>query len=181
MATQNDYNIGLDTEKWFEETIKGQTRKIKLKHMGNAAFDFIGVINGTKFFLDVKFYKCEYRIPGWLEIEAWGKETGILSHSKQVKEKCFLAVLHKGMYHIINVKALQAAIRRGELVKKSGKSYDGGKECPIKFVIMNGFDDERFVLFSGKMDKDAWSRIDKTSSLKRMSIDKWFEGQFLEI
>lgn len=181
MATENDYHMGLDTEMWFQKTIQKQSKTVKLKHMGDKQFDFIGVAGQKKFFLDVKFYKEEYRLKGWLEISAWGKETGIFSKAREVNEHCFLAVLHKGSYHILDVKTIQVAIKSGELKVMEGTSWDGGQKCPIKYVVMNDFTDERFCLFSGKMDKDSWSMLRKVSTLKQMDLDAWFEGHYREM
>jgi hypothetical protein len=181
MATENDYHMGLDTELWFQKTIQKQSKTVKLKHMGDKQFDFIGVAGQKKFFLDVKFYKEEYRLKGWLEVQAWGKETGIFAKAREVDEHCFLAVLHKGSYHIIDVKKVQTAIKSGELKEGEGTSWDGGQKCPVKFVIMNDFTDDRFCLFSGKMDLDSWLTLRKVSTLKQMDAAAWCSGQYREI
>jgi len=181
MATENDYHIGLDTEMWFQKTIERQSKTVKLRHIGDKQFDFIGVAGKKKFFLDVKFYKEEYRLKGWIEVQAWGKETGIFAKAREVNEHAFLAVLHKGEYHIINVKALQTAIQSGEVQVREGTSWDGGLQCPIKFVVMDDFTDCRFCLFSGKMDVDSWKSSRKVSTLKNMDVEAWCRGMYKEI
>jgi hypothetical protein len=181
MATENDYKIGLDTETWFLKTIEKQSDKIKLRHIGDKKFDFIGVYGQMKFFLDVKFYMNEYRMKGWTEVSAYEKDTGIFVKSKEVDERCFLALLHKGSYHIIDVKKLQAAIDRKELRVGEKIVNDGGKKCLVEYVIMNDFCDDRFCLFSGRMDKESWSSFRKVSTLKKMDVDAWCNGRYKEI
>jgi hypothetical protein len=148
--------------------------------MKHKNYDFIGVIGNNKFFMDVKFYKSEYRLKGFVETSAWGKETGIFAQARQTKEACYLALLHKGEYHIVDVHKLQRGIDRGQIQTRLGKSYDGGKECPTTYVVMDDFKDGRFTKFSGKMDKEAFLSLVKVSSLKNMSIDDWFKGDYIE-
>jgi hypothetical protein len=179
MATEDDYKIGLDTEKWFEETVKREGGAVELKHKSTDFYDFIGRFGDKLFLLDVKFLQQEYRLKGFFEISAWGKETGIFAVAKKAENvKVLSAILHCGEYYIIDVKALRAAVERGEVRK-----YDrvNAKGCPITFVVMDGFDDPRFCLIKGKMSTEAWNDLDKTSSLKTMDIDAWMKGQFQEV
>jgi hypothetical protein len=45
---------------------------------------------------------------------------------------------------------------------------------------MNDFCDDRFCLFSGRMDKESWSSFRKVSTLKNMDVDAWCNGRYKE-
>lgn len=177
---QDSFKIGLDTERWFEYVISTQSNAIKLKHQPTDSYDFVGDFGGKLFLLDVKFLKERYRVEGFFEIAADRKWTGIYDATKRVQPqvRVLSAILHCGEYFIIDVKKLREAVESGQLRVREKVNCEG---CHINYVVMNGFDDPRFLVARGPMSAELWRGMKKSSSLKKMDIDAWMLGEYKEV
>ena len=178
MKKEDNWDLGADTERWWREHIK--TTIPNLRHMARCrGYDFKGEYAGQTLLIDCKFLREEYREKGWIEIKTWGKITGIMETGKAYyydpKVHVYLAVMAHGHHYLYDVKAIITAIQDGRLPLVKGKSVDDtGAETDNVHVVMNGWDDPRFIVFGDRLDTKKWKP--QTQIGKDIIIEKWMEG-----
>jgi hypothetical protein len=178
--TQQDYwDLGADTERWWREHVRSTVPH--LRHTPRCkGYDFKGEFEGGTLLVDVKFLTVPYREKGWIEVKTWGKVTGIMQSAKEhfnnPKTDVYLAVVTEGEHYLYDVKEIIRDIQNGTLTLNKGTCTDNmGNETEAVSVKLDGWADNRYLVFRGPMKEDLWAP--QTAFGKGMNIFKWFVGE----
>jgi len=177
--TQEEYwDLGSETERWWREHVKVVMPHIR--HIPKCkGYDFKGEIMGQLTYIDAKFLTVPYREKGWIEIKTWGKVTGIMrtgmEHFYNPQVDVLLAVMTEGEHYLYDVKAIIRDIQSKVLPLNKTVCIDkmGNKTVAVN-VVMNGWDDKRYMLIRGPMSTDTWKP--RTAFGKQMDVDAWMVG-----
>jgi len=177
--TQQDYwDLGSETERWWRAHVKVVMPHIR--HIPKCkGYDFKGEVEGQLTYIDAKFLTVPYRTKGWIEIKSWGKVTGIMETGKEhfynPQVDVLLAVMTEEHHYLYDVKAIIRDIQSGVLpMHKTIMTDSMGNQTEGVNVVINGWDDERYMIISGWMDEAKWKP--KTAFGKQMDVDAWFAG-----
>ena len=174
--TMQDYfDLGNDTEKWWKQTVSnfmpcraaGRCRTHDLVHTS---------ATGHKFYIDVKFWRRPVRKKGWVEAVSRGKRTGIFDKAIETQQiqtaSAMIAILDVGMYYLIDANEILTAYKAGELqLHEQTVVDDEGNEAATKYFLLDGFDDPRFLMFSGPMSITNWAP--ETAVGKSFDMEEW--------
>jgi len=180
MKRDEYYDIGYDTERWWREHVRGIAPG--LRHSQAKAYDFHQKPQGMEAFIDVKLCRTRYRKPGWVECKSWGKTTGILrtaiEHRRNPNIEVFIAVLHCGQWHLLDMKAMLERHAEGALpIRKQDVWADDGERCEgSSHWQLNGWSDPRLLIAEGPLLTKHWAPT--TTIGKSINIDAWMEGEW---
>lgn len=178
MTQQEYYDLGSDTERWWRRHTGGIMPH--LRHTPRCrSHDFKGTFEGDDIFIDVKFLRTPYRVPGWIEVRTWGKLSGIIStardNMRNPRAGCYIAVLAEGRHYLIDAKALLSSWEGGELILQEGRSTDDNGDCTEnKHFVMKGWNDPRYCVIEGPLDTGLWNP--STPIGKTLDMAAWMEG-----
>jgi len=172
------FDLGNDSERWWKAHLKGLG--VHLVHVPRArGYDFRGEMGDDLVFIDVKFCRTAYRVPGWVEVFTNGKLTGIIetakTHINNPNVQVHLVVMESGVWYMHDVKEMLYAWQRGELQFHHGTSKDDiGNVNANRHWRMKGWDDPRFLVAKGPLNSKLWEP--RTTIGKAMNVDKWMTG-----
>lgn len=179
--TLNDYyDLGNDTEKWWKETVSnfmhckmapGKCRTHDMTYTSE---------RGHRFYIDVKFWRTPVRKRGWIEAVSRGKRTGIFEKAAEVHKdpsaSALLVILDAGVYYVIDANEILNAYQSKQIELNEQTVHDDeGNEAFTKYFLIDGFDDPRFLLFSGPMNITNWAP--ETDAGKKFDMMTWIDAR----